>query len=364
MSKTDALNELGARVTKADVEAYTDVFYVDIEDGSLNGVNDHSQRTDPHDIAAITNYMGDKTAELKGVLDTKLDLDYPPYAAKINTAGDEFTGPVSINLMGDALVLNGVAGGKREIVGQTANIQRWGIALADQRAEIGGNAGSNFGILRYSDDGDLLGNPFGIDRKTGRVHVKRMQIADGPIIEAEGLDIRLQPERPTLDLGLGTMWLNSNTRVCTVPTVDVTNVYSMFNPSWAPTQFRHTWRTTYTFTWTNYDPGFNVGLGELSMELGADWSGDYFYFGDMYGESPFTMGTQYVWTWELSGWSPGETYSEYLVADYEITTASATVPVVENEWLVMVNPKLCVSKPDITRDFDIGVPAGGGGGGE
>lgn len=58
-----------------------------------------------------------------------------------------------------------------QIIGQTASSNRWTINPGDQTAESGGNAGSDFGIARYSDAGAYLGSPLTIQRSTGNVAI-------------------------------------------------------------------------------------------------------------------------------------------------------------------------------------------------
>lgn len=56
-----------------------------------------------------------------------------------------------------------------EIVALNDDIVRWKMRVANEDAESGSNAGSNFAILRHGDTGTLLGEPLSIDRSTGVV---------------------------------------------------------------------------------------------------------------------------------------------------------------------------------------------------
>ena len=58
------------------------------------------------------------------------------------------------------------------IAGKTNNSLRWFFALGDNTAESGSNAGSDFGIFRYSDTGTFLGQPLKIFRATGGIQLQ------------------------------------------------------------------------------------------------------------------------------------------------------------------------------------------------
>jgi hypothetical protein len=68
--------------------------------------------------------------------------------------------------------LQGTAGGGNWIGGFVGGLERWEIGLGNGDAEIGGNAGSNFYLISYADDGVTgLNNPFSIERATGIVTI-------------------------------------------------------------------------------------------------------------------------------------------------------------------------------------------------
>lgn len=70
---------------------------------------------------------------------------------------------------GDAVVtIDGEAGTRREVLLQTDGVNRWQIS-ADTGAESGSNAGSNFIINAYADDGTYLSSPIYVIRATGEV---------------------------------------------------------------------------------------------------------------------------------------------------------------------------------------------------
>jgi hypothetical protein len=65
------------------------------------------------------------------------------------------------------LDLNSAAGQANQIVGVKAGSVRWIINPGDAAAESGSNAGSDFGIYRYSDAGAQIGPAMSISRATG-----------------------------------------------------------------------------------------------------------------------------------------------------------------------------------------------------
>ena len=90
------------------------------------------------------------------------------YVAK---AGDTMTGNLVIANPGvnSAIYLNKAASGDGSIIqGQTGGLARWMLVLGDSAAETGSNAGSNFAIYSYGDNGSGLTTPFSILRTNGQ----------------------------------------------------------------------------------------------------------------------------------------------------------------------------------------------------
>jgi microcystin-dependent protein len=89
--------------------------------------------------------------------------------SKLPLAGGGLTGSLAISVASPSLVLNKpVSGTFCVIYGQTNGKSRWIISPGDADAESVGNAGSNFSILRYADDGTLIEAPFRINRGNGQ----------------------------------------------------------------------------------------------------------------------------------------------------------------------------------------------------
>lgn len=76
--------------------------------------------------------------------------------------------PVGTTPSYSSITLSGAAGTNRAVLMQTAGAQRW-FAGTDSSSESGSNAGSNYGITRYADNGTAIDTPMSISRATGVV---------------------------------------------------------------------------------------------------------------------------------------------------------------------------------------------------
>jgi hypothetical protein len=75
-----------------------------------------------------------------------------------------------VNVISPVVEVTGAAATQRPLQFQTAGSNRW-ILYADNTAESGSNAGSNFGVNAYADDGvTILSTPFTINRSTGIIN--------------------------------------------------------------------------------------------------------------------------------------------------------------------------------------------------
>ena len=91
----------------------------------------------------------------------------PSIVGKLNRAGDTMSGNLTIG-GGAALILEKPAAGSWTfLLSQVASKPRWAINPGTNEPESGGNAGSNFQINRYADDGGGLGAVLTINRATG-----------------------------------------------------------------------------------------------------------------------------------------------------------------------------------------------------
>jgi hypothetical protein len=84
--------------------------------------------------------------------------------------GATFTGDVSVTKANPALFLHKTAAQQLARVISTVNgVFRWSVEVANAQSETGGNAGSNFVIVRCADNGAPIGIPLFINRATGEV---------------------------------------------------------------------------------------------------------------------------------------------------------------------------------------------------
>jgi hypothetical protein len=99
-------------------------------------------------------------------------------ALKVAKAGDTMTGqlnvaaPVHIQpAAGDVRfrLVRPASGVESTISGRVGTLNRWVMGLGTSDAETGNNAGSDFNISRYNDDGSGIGEAFRIVRSTGQV---------------------------------------------------------------------------------------------------------------------------------------------------------------------------------------------------
>lgn len=98
------------------------------------------------------------------------DHVHPTDTTRVAKSGDTMTGNLSINAGSPVLYINKTAATQDAgVYGATNGNARWFVDVANAAAESGGNAGSNFLLHRYADDGSYLGSPFNILRATGVV---------------------------------------------------------------------------------------------------------------------------------------------------------------------------------------------------
>jgi hypothetical protein len=107
------------------------------------------------------------------------DHIHPVDTSRLALAGGTVTGPVTftgapvtISLPSGATNaqrphLDGPAGTGRTVMGSTAGVDRWALALGNGVAEGGSNAGSDFAVSAFSDAGASLFTAFQITRATG-----------------------------------------------------------------------------------------------------------------------------------------------------------------------------------------------------
>jgi hypothetical protein len=113
-------------------------------------------------LVALSDPVDPQDASTKAYADTKASL----------TGGAIFTGNVSIAKDDPLLTLNGTPGHANIVYGDKTAKHRWALVLGNATAEAGSNAGSDFELINYADDGTLIGDVLAGTRSTGLLTVK------------------------------------------------------------------------------------------------------------------------------------------------------------------------------------------------
>lgn len=94
-----------------------------------------------------------------------------PYLPLVAGSGNALTGALYIQpASGDSsLYLQRAAGSLNVIYGRTGTSNRWAVILGSSASESGSNAGSDFVVSRYADNGTIIDNPLVINRVSGTV---------------------------------------------------------------------------------------------------------------------------------------------------------------------------------------------------
>jgi hypothetical protein len=113
-------------------------------------------------IVSLADPIDPQDAATKDYADTKMPLD----------GSAPITGDVIIRNDDPSLTLDGKDGFANTIYGDKNTKHRWAIVLGNATAESGSNAGSDFQLINYADDGTLIGDVFFGTRSTGLMTVK------------------------------------------------------------------------------------------------------------------------------------------------------------------------------------------------
>jgi hypothetical protein len=102
--------------------------------------------------------------------------------------GGTLTGTLTISAAAPILNLTKAAAGQANaIFGRTGANARWALNLGDTLAEGGSNAGSNFTIARYDDNGTLIETDLTIGRNTGNATFARALNVSGLLAPGGGI---------------------------------------------------------------------------------------------------------------------------------------------------------------------------------
>jgi hypothetical protein len=113
-------------------------------------------------IVSLADPIDPQDAATKDYADTKMPLD----------GSAPITGDVLVKQDDPTITLDGKPGFKNSITGQKSDKNRWEIVLGNATAESGSNAGSDFQLINYADDGTLIGDVLFGTRSTGLLTVK------------------------------------------------------------------------------------------------------------------------------------------------------------------------------------------------
>lgn len=104
-------------------------------------------------------------------IDSQMYANAQAAAAALPLVGGTLTGALILQPASGqtSVTLSTAAGNSRYVVFSTGATERWAINGADNSAESGSNAGSNFLIGRFSDAGAFIDFPLQITRSTGAV---------------------------------------------------------------------------------------------------------------------------------------------------------------------------------------------------
>lgn len=112
-------------------------------------------------IVSLADPIDPQDAATKDYADTKAPL----------AGGVPFTGDVVIREDTPTITLDGKDGFANSIIGQKSSKNRWEIVLGNATAESGSNAGSDFELINYADDGTRLNDVLFGTRATGLLTV-------------------------------------------------------------------------------------------------------------------------------------------------------------------------------------------------
>jgi Chaperone of endosialidase len=101
----------------------------------------------------------------------------------VEKTGDTMTGALTITSLGSTVMYLNKAPGAFESLyyGTNNGLMRWAVSVGNAVAETGSHTGSDFGIYRYGDAGNLLGTALNIVRATGNVSMSGTLTTSGAI---------------------------------------------------------------------------------------------------------------------------------------------------------------------------------------
>jgi hypothetical protein len=149
-------------------------------------------------IISLADPIDPQDAATKDYADTKMPLD----------GSAPITGDVLVKQNDPTLTLDGQPGFKNSIVGQKSDKNRWELVLGDSAAESGNNAGSDFDLIAYADDGTTVtGTALFGSRSTALLTVKSDPTTALGIVTKQYSDTKLPIAGGTMT---GSLTVNGN----------------------------------------------------------------------------------------------------------------------------------------------------------
>lgn len=157
----------------------------------------HSKANDPsqpdHNHISIETTMS-PDGKYPNQLFTRFEIPFDQDIAEIRTHSSNF------NVMDGILRIAGSEGVNRDLQFANASkghtvVPRWAIRV-DTSSELGAETGSDFRIVRYSDDGEAIDTPLAIVRKNGNVGIGNHDATSKLDVDGDSIRIR-SPKTPT-----------------------------------------------------------------------------------------------------------------------------------------------------------------------
>jgi hypothetical protein len=150
------------------------------------GSNDNALATTAWTRSRMNEYLMGSMSSAGAAMTGPLYLYGPPsqplmaatkaYVDSIIGSGGVVNNIMTITTANASLRLRSTGTGQHRMIEALSvdGAQRWVLSIADNAAESGANAGSNFSLLRYADNGTYIDVPLNVNRATGAMTVKAL----------------------------------------------------------------------------------------------------------------------------------------------------------------------------------------------
>lgn len=120
-----------------------------------------------------------RTLTVNGPLITNGDVDFTGGTTQVSFGNNTLAASTT-------MIFNTAAGNLRQLNIETGGVLRWIVRLADNAAESGADAGSNFGIFARHDDGSNIGTALAISRADMHATFSGLLIANAGLTVSNG----------------------------------------------------------------------------------------------------------------------------------------------------------------------------------